>query len=262
MWHFDRKMFWIAMVSAAVCIGVDTMAGILVGGLISLFMFVDKMSAGESEIQLNKGKKLISQLDTSKFDKTGTFDEDTLKTIQIERPNENDGGIHDSLVSGGSDTIPEIEEFAGSILVYRITGQLTYINCNAHVHRIKQLVTPGIKAIIISIRYLTYMDLDGVDALKEMVEELDNHHVEVFLSGIKKMKPVLEGHKFYMEKVEQNRVFPSYLEALDQIAEIATKKEEPVEDQSNGNPAETSPQPATIPLEEAAEVDLDDKSLN
>jgi hypothetical protein len=67
MYKYDRTMLWITLLSAAVCIVFDTMAGILVGGLVSLLLFTDKMSEGHTEMQLNKGKKALSILDMKVF---------------------------------------------------------------------------------------------------------------------------------------------------------------------------------------------------
>jgi MFS superfamily sulfate permease-like transporter len=47
-------MLLIAGLTAFVCVAVDTMAGILVGAVIALLMFVDQMSQAQADITLKK----------------------------------------------------------------------------------------------------------------------------------------------------------------------------------------------------------------
>jgi MFS superfamily sulfate permease-like transporter len=52
MFHHDKTMFWISILSAATCIVMDTMAGIIVGGIVSLLLFTDQMSVGNLYMSL------------------------------------------------------------------------------------------------------------------------------------------------------------------------------------------------------------------
>lgn len=55
-------MLLIAVLSATVCVAVDTMAGIMVGAIISLLMFVDNMSMGQADVSLKHGAKVNSSV--------------------------------------------------------------------------------------------------------------------------------------------------------------------------------------------------------
>jgi len=201
MYKFDKSTFWISILSAVICVVIDTMAGILVGGVISLLIFTDQMSIGHTEMQLNKGKKALSRVDLKQFD------EMEKKKTRISSTN--------------FQSLPQVEEF-GDTLVYRITGQLTYINSIAHIHRIKRFAKQnGLKNVIISLRYLWYTDLDGIDAMKEMVDILEAERVRVLFAGVinSVIQGALEKHPFYQQKVTNNCIFSTYLDALNYVAE-------------------------------------------
>jgi MFS superfamily sulfate permease-like transporter len=63
--------------------------------------------------------------------------------------------------------VPRSEVHKGkNAAVYRISGQLTYINGFAHKRRL--LMFRSCDCIVISLRYLYYIDIDGLDALHEV----------------------------------------------------------------------------------------------
>jgi MFS superfamily sulfate permease-like transporter len=55
-------------------------------------------------------------------------------------------------------------------VIYRIVGDLTYISAITHQQRLHRF-HPS-KHVILSLRYCYYIDLDGLDALEESIEEL------------------------------------------------------------------------------------------
>lgn len=229
MYKYDRVMFWISILSAAVCVAIDTMAGILIGGVVSLLLFTDQMSVGHTEMQLNKGKRAISRLNLEEFDKEET--KRAKKRQVLKRRSGSNVDLLESVSITISSTplgVPQTEEF-GDTLVYRITGQLTYVNSIAHIHRIKKFAkTKGLKHVIISLRYLWYADLDGVDSLEEMVEVLEAHGIQVYFAGVihEIVVKTLSKHPFYREKVNSSSIFTSYLDALNHIAETDQALEE------------------------------------
>jgi MFS superfamily sulfate permease-like transporter len=76
-----------------------------------------------------------------------------------------------------------------------------------------------LKNVILSLKHLWYSDLDGLDALQEMVEVLQERKIEVYLAGIvhENVKNGLEKHPFYQEKVSKNMVFASYFDCLKEL---------------------------------------------
>lgn len=78
--------------------------------------------------------------------------------------------------------VPSMEFQQEDTVVYRITGQLTYLNSMSHVLRIKKLKTP--KTIILSFHYLYYMDLDGLDAIEKMIQVIEKNKIKVKITGL------------------------------------------------------------------------------
>lgn len=227
MFKFDRTMFWISLISAAFCVAMDTMMGILVGGVLSLLIFTDKMSIGHTEIQLTRGKRVLSHVDIQHLDVKIRKDKKEKKRRKKEKREKialRDLPQRQPLTSFPERRIPnedvlEVEEFEDT-LVYRFSGQLTYINAIPHLQRIQSFVDEvRIKHVILSLRYVWYIDLDGIDSLRTAIQILKSHQMHVLLSGIRNgnVKDMLSRHKFIQEAIENGTVFPSYVEALDHI---------------------------------------------
>lgn len=109
---------------------MDPMDGLLIGSAVALLIFVDKMSKSEAEITINKDRKIIKRVNAAKI-------------------------IH-------------LKEH-GDVVVYRFAGQLTYVQYpvayqHGHGHERRRPVA------VLSLRNLFFIDMDGVEALKEIVD--------------------------------------------------------------------------------------------
>jgi len=106
----------------------------------------------------------------------------------------------------------------GNTIIYRVAGQLSYINALNHVLRVKKIAIQqtSIQYAILALQSLVFIDLDGVDALKEMIEVLEKKRIQVVIAGAnsRQVKDALEEHDFYNEMKEKGRVFSSWREAL------------------------------------------------
>lgn len=175
--HFDRAGFFIALAVAGITIYEDPIVGMLFGTTISLLLFVEKLSHGQFDIVLNK------------------FDKGVVGTI-----------------SG--------EDFANKdknadILLYSIRGKLCYINSRAHVSRFETRLKKY-KNVILRLREVYFMDLDGVEAINEIIEITHSKHQTVAITGanaevaglLKQLSPA------YNELKEQGLVFSKSQEAL------------------------------------------------
>jgi SulP family sulfate permease len=144
MYRVDKKSFIVAMLVAFVTIYEDPIIGILFGVAISLFIFLQNISQGHFEIAINDAKKkMVGQVSS--------------KTKYI--------------INKDSHT-----------LVYSIKGHLTYIDSQSHMSRFETGHTHH-KNIILRLRELYFIDLDGVDALEEIIEMLENRGITVYITG-------------------------------------------------------------------------------
>lgn len=108
-----------------------------------------------------------------------------------------------------------IRETNGDTLIYLIPSQLNFLNAGTHIDRIKKIV-PKYKIVIFALRFLFHIDLDGIDALEEMISIAERTSI-VILSGCKQSgtkKEVEEGiskRPWFQEKMREGLVFKYYV---------------------------------------------------
>lgn len=177
MYLHEKTAFWMSLLVAAMTIVEDPMIGILVGVTLTMLIFVKRLSKGQSEITINKNKKLTHRVLADDFIK--------------------------------------LEEH-GDILVYRFAGLLTYINSLSHIETIEQIKQPH--TVILALRNLFFIDIDGVDAMQEIVEILEDRKIKVIITGASSaIEAVLMEQDFYQKKVKEKAVFKGTSEALEHL---------------------------------------------
>jgi len=92
------------------------------------------------------------------------------------------------------------------LVVYKISGALTYINMPAHIEAIEKIKSGNI--VIISLRHAYYIDTDGVKYLEELIGILKQNGCQVYLSGVNPViKQRLQNESFYCKKFEENKIY-------------------------------------------------------
>jgi len=179
MFHIDKKSFAIAMIVAFITIYEDPIVGILVGAAISLLLFLENLSHGYYEIIVNnQRKKIVGHI-------FGDKNTDVTKDSHT--------------------------------LVYSIKGQFTYINSQAHVTRF-DTDHKHHKNIILRLRELSFIDLDGVDAFEEIVEMLERRDVNVYVAGANQMIAQMLSHsKGFRRLKKEGKVFDNTSGALREL---------------------------------------------
>jgi SulP family sulfate permease len=159
MYAFDKKNFALSLVVAGVTIYIDPIIGILFGVAASLLLFIDKISRGQFELTVNNAEKQIHQ------------------RLSGEKLAE---------LSGVVDT-----------LVYSLKGQLAYINGQAHLARFEESLK-DYRAVILRMRELYFIDLDGVEIFDEIVELILNKGKTVYVTGV---------NSFILEHLKESKHF-------------------------------------------------------
>lgn len=169
MFHLDRKNFVIALIVAAVTIYIDPIIGILVGAAISLFMFMDKLSRGHFEMIIN----------------------------------DNNYNIVDSIAG---EKLTELKDNSHA-LFYSIKGHLTYIDGQAHVARFEKDIQKY-EIVVLRLKELFLIDLDGIDALDEIIEAIEGKGKVVLICGVHGLLTHLpKASKHYKKLAEKGHVF-------------------------------------------------------
>jgi len=176
MFRIDKKSFFIALFVAFITIYEDPIIGILVGAAISLLLFLENLSHGQFELIVNNSKKKM----------VGHVMGDKMKDITKD-----------------SHTI-----------VYSIKGHFTYIDSQAHIARFDTTHTHH-KNIILRLRELSFIDLDGVDAFEEIIEILERRGIQVYVSGANELIiQMLSKSKSFLRLKKEKRVFEHTSDAL------------------------------------------------
>jgi len=163
-WKYEKNSLYIAFFVAAGTVIEDPIVGVFVGVAVTLVLFIEKMSRGHFEVSINNETGIVT-----------SFSGDKLKPLKED----------------------------GSILLYSIRGNLLYINCKAHLARFESNTFDNYKTVIFRLREVYMIDLDGIEALDEMIHILKSKNIVVFITSVSdslRKKLRRSSHEFiYME---------------------------------------------------------------
>lgn len=159
-WIHEKKSFLVAIVVAVISVFEDPSIGILSGAVLALLFFVDKLSGGVFEMQMNKQKKIIQRILGNKVT-----------------------------------TLPQ----GVDVVVYTIDGILAYINAQAHAENLQVLAgSSDVKHLILRMREVFYVDMDALDVLAESIEELQSKGKQIAITGISAdVRETFMSHHFF-----------------------------------------------------------------
>lgn len=179
MWDIDKKSFIVAIIVAVITIYEDPIAGILVGSAISLLLFLDALSKGQFDLVINDiNNKVVNHL--------------------------------------SGNTIDEITKDSHT-LVYSIKGHLTYVDGQAHISRFESNLE-NCENVVLRLRELYFMDLDGIDAFDEIVDTLEKKNKKVYITGTNVLTlHLLRESKQFLKLEKEGRIFPHTSDALKQL---------------------------------------------
>lgn len=176
LYKWDKKEFALSLFVAFFTIYEDPIIGILTGTAIALVLFMEKISRGQFELIINDMNKKIA----------GRMVAEDLAAITKE----------------------------GDTLVYSIKGQLAYINAQSHISRFEQSLN-GYHNVVLRLRELYFIDLDGVDAFNEIVELIRSQGKGVLVTGANPLiDKMLEESVVFKELKNEKLVFERTRDAL------------------------------------------------
>jgi SulP family sulfate permease len=135
-WHHDKASFVIAMLTGVITLLIDPGIAVLVGAIIALVLFVDRVSRGATLVVFNmKGGDVVR--------------EETRHGVRI----------------------PEGEV---AVAVYSLAGAASYIDAGRHASNIRTLMrSPRVKSVVIRMRDCYTVDFDTIEMLSEAVLEAE-----------------------------------------------------------------------------------------
>jgi len=261
-WKLDKTVFCLSILCAVVCIVRDPTSGIVVGMILSLLIFSDTVGRVHSELVMtdeNGRPTYVSDKEIIVKEKELEVEiqrETHLKSLQDPSavpPAEREVDVEvgeDGEGGDGSGDIPRVEYHEGiKTVIYRISGQLTYINGYSHRTRLTTSFSDA-EFYIISLRYVYFIDVDGLEVLSEMIEDLERMHKHVLVSGVNlSIVGMLSKANWFRalaeKKGKKQIVFKTYHDALRFIQEKKARKARK-EAKKNGEEPEAVPKVVTM----------------
>ncbi len=175
LYRIDKYAFLLCLVVAAITIVEDPIIGILIGAVVALLRFAKHTSQAQCEITVNKNKEIVAH------------------------------------VTGHKD--PTLEGYEGDVYVYRFSGPLTYVNGQMHLSRLESLISA--KVVILNLRQVFYIDIDGLEALTEIVTHLQKHNTDVVFTGVNDfVMTLIKDVPWFVTIQQKGRVFARTSQAL------------------------------------------------
>lgn len=104
-------------------------------------------------------------------------------------------------------------------IIYRVSGNFTYVHSSAHVARVKRCVALGgskMSVFVLVLRTCAFVDLDGEDAIGAIVEILTEAKITACLAAVQPVvRKKLERHSWFMKTQENGHIFSSWVDAMD-----------------------------------------------
>jgi len=128
-------------------------------------------------------------------------------------------GYHEAMVAGQkSEPSAKGSTSPADAFIYAIKGPLAYINAQSHLARIES-IPPIYTNVILNLREVHFIDLDGVEAFGEIIQMLKTKGKHLFVADLNPVvEHLLRGSTYFHELKERNRIYPSVPAALDAIA--------------------------------------------
>lgn len=175
MFKYDRKNLLVSLLVAIITIVEDPIIGLLFGVGIACLLLLEKLSRGQFDLVYNANKKVIGRLRGDKLEK----------------------------LIKNSDTI-----------LYSFKGLLCYINSESHVERFHKSLKDH-RHVILRFRSVYYMDIDGVEAVDEIIQLIKSQDKDVYITSVPEIiLEMLKESKEYKNLKEEGKVFPKSIDAL------------------------------------------------
>ncbi|HEY1041598.1 MAG TPA: SulP family inorganic anion transporter [Candidatus Paceibacterota bacterium] len=176
LYEKSKRDFIIAMGVAVLMFAIDTIVGLMIGVVIALLILVRNMAKAQFEVTTNNEQHTLT---------CRAYDDAEISHITE------------------SDTT-----------VYSFKGSLIYINADEHVERIMSRV-PHAKNVVLRLRELALIDLDGLRAFGDIVKQLESQGVHVVCSSAhSSVMAVLAKSEIYEYMKNNNMFFVTTSDAL------------------------------------------------
>lgn len=101
------------------------------------------------------------------------------------------------------------------LILTKFSGWLNYLNIENHISKIEKLNSN--QKIIISLSHITNIDVDGIEAIDEMIETLEQNKIDIYISWSNCDNWYAVKLHSYEKLLKNGKIFSSSTEALDKL---------------------------------------------
>lgn len=167
MYYTDKSQFINAAAIGAICCLKDPITTCVFEILIYLGLFCENLMTPWAEI--------IASHDRDSAPK----DAEALKSQNAKGSNiplsDSKGSaksLHNKIFETLDNHLCDVPLDEGDYVIYRIIGIINFMNVNEHIEKIRALATKENSTIVISLRYMHFIDLEALHAIKLIVEKV------------------------------------------------------------------------------------------
>jgi MFS superfamily sulfate permease-like transporter len=204
-WHYLRQLwcehkwhFGLFLIVALVCWIISSVSGLLLGTAVMLLVTGKETAQGHAEISIVAGTMAQVAESTTKIEDALKMDDGCIIQARGPLPGKVGAQLKDQLrtLAGGN-----------QVYLYKIFGQLDFLNGEKHIDRLRILAGTGPMAVVISLQNAGWTDPDGVQSLRSMVEMLEEAKVGAFIiSARPKVTQALEKEDWHQKLMQKKRV--------------------------------------------------------
>lgn len=220
LYEKDRPNFMILMTTATVCLLTDPVIGIVSGMLIYLMNFSENLINPWTEIITTseiKAEDIIEsdQRNSKYLSSRASKIFSSRASVYLTQEVKNNGQVmtNNYLVDNLNLFISDLPKGEGDYLLYRIIGIINFMNVSRHSDKIKQFAKDENMIVVISFRYLHFIDIEAMHAIEHLLhsiikerKEMGNAHNKLFVTGLHKKNIKLFLGEEWINEMQQNGV--------------------------------------------------------
>jgi MFS superfamily sulfate permease-like transporter len=242
LWRNEKGSFWLLQFTTLVCVFLDPVYGLVAGMVVALLRDAAGTALADSRLTAIAEDKPVGQKsdDTvpsdahpafQRVDETESSSSGARTTVY--RTKEFDasmkladkaspimrliGMLTQSAAQDKSDSSAGVSETSGAVLLYEPIGPIVYLAADRHNARLNALIKQKPEAIVVSMEFVTRVDVDGSMALGKSIGQIQKVGIAVQVVLPDSLKSDVLSKAAWLQKLrEENRVFTQKADALPQ----------------------------------------------
>lgn len=142
-YKFQKTAFYVILITIGIAIFQDTVIAILVGTVLTLIIYLKRISNKNLKVTIFRDKKFLTKTTLDEYLKTQKKDD---------------------------------------IVILKLTGEINYLNNESYLNDIINIHHS--KMIIFSFSQISDIDIDGIEALEEVIHILHSQKQNIYITGI------------------------------------------------------------------------------